>query len=149
IAPNVFLSKVAAETRKPDGLTVWDDRDLPEALFGVRLSDLPGIGPAMKRRLAEAGIESTEARLYATTIELRRIGGSVLGERWYYKLRGSHEADYEPMLRPEEAKKSVGHSHVLAPEFRTREGARQILVELMGKALKRLRAYNQAASNVE
>src|SRR5262249_44090680 len=61
IAPNVFLSKVAAETRKPDGSTIWNDGNLPEALFAVRLRDLPGIGPAMQRRLREAGIETTEA----------------------------------------------------------------------------------------
>src|SRR5262249_21919865 len=42
IAPNVFLSKVAAERRKPDGLTIWDEQHLPDALFPVRLADLPG-----------------------------------------------------------------------------------------------------------
>ena len=60
IAPNVFLSKVAAERKKPDGLTVWNEFNLPQSLFEVKLGDLPGIGPAMKRRLGEAGIATVE-----------------------------------------------------------------------------------------
>ncbi len=63
-------------------------------------------------------------------------------------LRGSQEADYRPMLSSD-TRKSVGHSNVLAPEYRSREGAERILLELCDKALKRLRAYNQVASAVQ
>jgi len=148
IAPNVFLSKVAAETKKPDGLTIWNDGNLPGALFEVRLRDLPGIGPAMQRRLREAGIETVEGLWEAEPLTLRRIWGSVLGERWWHMLRGSHECDYQP-AQASAVRKSVGHSNVLAPEHRTREGATRVLMELFAKALKRLRAYGQAASAVQ
>ena len=50
VAPNVFLAKVASERQKPDGLTIWNDHNLPGALFECKLGDLPGIGPAMRRR---------------------------------------------------------------------------------------------------
>src|SRR6185503_18491278 len=33
IGSNVFLAKVAAERQKPDGLTVFSDQNLPDALF--------------------------------------------------------------------------------------------------------------------
>jgi DNA polymerase-4 len=149
IAPNVFLAKVASETQKPDGLTVWDDHCLPEALFGVKLSNLPGVGPAMKRRLGEAGILTTEALWNATPEELTRVWGGVVGARWHYMLRGSHECDYQPMQTPaNEPKKSVGHSNVLAPDHRSRAGAERILLELTRKALTRLKSYRQAASGV-
>jgi len=149
IAPNVFLAKVASETRKPDSLTVWDDHCLPEALFDVKLSDLPGVGPSMKRRLGEAGILTTEALWNASAEELTRVWGSVIGARWFYMLRGSHECDYQPMQTPaNQPKKSVGHSNVLAPEHRTRAGAQRILLELTRKALTRLKSYRQTASAV-
>ncbi len=149
IAPNVFLAKVASETKKPDGLTVWDDHCLPEALFGVKLSDLPGVGPSMKRRLGEAGILTTEALWNASAEELGRVWGSVIGARWYYMLRGSHECDYQPMQTPpDQPKKSVGHSNVLAPQHRSREGAYRILLELTRKALTRLKSCRQTASAV-
>jgi DNA polymerase-4 len=148
IGPNVFLAKVASDRQKPDGLTLWNEDNLPEALFPLKLGDLPGIGAAMKRRLAECGIVSVEGLWNASPLDLRRAWKSVLGERWYYMLRGSQEADYQP-AQQSAVKKSVGHSNVLAPEHRTLAGARQILLELFSRALQRLRAYGQAAGAVQ
>ncbi len=149
VAPNVFLAKVASERTKPDGLTLWHDHNLPDALFECKLADLPGIGPAMRRRLKEQGVITVETLWQTSAHDLRKLWGSVVGERWWHMLRGSHECDYEPMQRPEEVKKSVGHSNVLAPEYRNVEGARRVLLELFSKALGRLRSYNQAASAVQ
>ncbi len=150
VAPNVFLAKVASETKKPDGLTIWDDHCLPEALFGVKLSDLPGVGPSMKRRLAAAGILTTEALWNASAEDLRAVWGSVVGARWYYMVRGSHECDYQAVQAPAtQPKKSVGHSNVLAPEHRSRAGAERILRELTRKALVRLKSYRQASGAVQ
>jgi DNA polymerase-4 len=148
IGPNVFLAKVASDRQKPDGLTIWNEENLPDALFTLKLTDLPGIGSAMKRRLAEHGLTTVQQLWEATPVDLRRIWHSVVGARWYYMLRGSQEADYQPM-QGGNVKKSVGHSNVLAPEHRTLDGAKRILLELFSKALKRLRAYNQVASGVQ
>jgi len=99
--------------------------------------------------LGEAGILTTEALWNASAEELGRVWGSVLGERWWYMVRGSHECDYQPMQTPPtQPKKSVGHSNVLAPDHRSREGARRILLELAKKALTRLKSYRQTASAV-
>jgi len=62
-------------------------------------------------------------------------------------LRGSQEADYGQFIG--QPCKSVGHSHVMPGEFRTREGAQQILLRLFSKALKRLRGYEMGASRLE
>jgi DNA polymerase IV len=148
IGPNVFLAKVASDRHKPDGLTIWNEENLPDALFALKLTDLPGIGSAMKRRMAEHGLTTVQQLWEATPVDLRRIWHSVVGARWYYMLRGSQEADYQP-IQGGNVKKSVGHSNVLAPEHRTLDGARRILLELFAKALKRLRAYNQVASGVQ
>ena len=144
----MFLAKVASDRQKPDGLTIWNEQNLPDALFGLKLTDLPGIGSAMKRRLGEHGITTGQQLWEASPADLRRVWKSVLGERWYWMLRGSHEADYQPR-QGGDVKKSVGHSNVLAPEHRTHDGAKRILLELFAKALKRLRAYNQVASGVQ
>ena len=49
----------------------------------------------------------------------------------------------------DQPKKSVGHSNVLAPLHRSRDGAHRILLELTRKALTRLKNYRQAASGVQ
>ena len=147
VAPNVFLAKVAAETQKPDGLTIFEEADLPGKLFDLHLLDLPGIGPRMAARLERSGIRTVEQLYAASAAELRMAWGSVVGARWWYMLRGSLEADYGAYLP--EVRKSVGHSHVLPPEFRTTEGAKAILMRLFSKALERLRKYGQLAGSVQ
>lgn len=147
VAANVFLAKVASDMQKPDGLTVLHADNFPEALFRLSLMDLPGIGVNMHRRLAQHGIHTVEALYRASRSDLRRVWGSVVGERWWYMLRGSTVADYG--TKPSEVRKSVGHSHVLPPEFRHWAGAQAILARLCTKALTRLRQYEQAASRIE
>lgn len=74
IAPNVFLAKTATELQKPDGLTVIEEKDLPDRLFGLELRDLCGIGASMEKRLNTLGIRSVEA--------LCKAGKSVLRQAW-------------------------------------------------------------------
>ena len=147
-APNVFLAKVASDCMKPDGLTIWDETNLPYALTKVGLRDLPGIGKAMQKRLAQHSIYTTEDLLSRSPADLRRAWGSVVGEQWWYMLRGSSVMDYAPSRQAGDVRKSVSQSHVLGPENRTREAAIKVLVELTEKALKRIRTYNQSALHV-
>ena len=147
IAPNIFLSKVASDMQKPDGLTCLDATNMPHALFGVPLRDLPGVGRNMLRRLARCEITTTRHLYEADAAALRRAWGGVEGPRWYYMLRGSRDTDYR-IWKSEEQRKTVGHSHVLPPEFRTRRGAQDILLRLFTRCMRRLRQYDQAAASV-
>ncbi len=146
IADNVFLAKVATEMEKPDGLTILDESNMPQALFKLGLRDFPGIGPSMHDRLLRAGITTVEQMWGCSREELRRLWGGIGGDRWWHMLRGSREVDYEAGLR--EDRKSVGHSHVLPPDFRSLAGARGILMRLVSRALKRLRAYGLVGRDV-
>ncbi len=145
-APNIFLAKVASDMHKPDGLTRLDQDNLPGAMFDVPLADLPGVGRSMHRRLARCGITTVEHLYQADAHLLRRAWGSVEGPRWYYMLRGSLDTDYR-IWKSDEQRKSVSHSHVLPPEFRTRRGAQDILIRLFTRCMRRLRQYGQAASS--
>ena len=147
IAPNIFLAKVASDMEKPDGLTRLDATNLPHALFGVPLRDLPGVGRNMICRLARCGITTTRHLYEADSALLRRAWGGVEGPRWHYMLRGSRDADYR-IWKSEEQRKTVGHSHVLPPEHRTRRGAQDILMRLFTRCMRRLRQYDQAAASV-
>lgn len=147
IGPNVFLAKVASEMQKPNGLTVLDADNLPEALFGLSLADLPGIGRRMAARLERHGITSVQTLWEASAHDLRRVWGSVVGERWWLMLRGNQTADYGVEIGG--MRKSVGHSHVLPPECRTESGVKAVLLRLFSKAMKRLRSYGLAAGAVQ
>lgn len=64
IAPNTFLAKIASNMQKPDGCTVIEAADLPQALYRLNLRDIHGIGRALESRLRRYGIDTVK-RLYA------------------------------------------------------------------------------------
>lgn len=133
IAPNRFLAKTASDMHKPDGLTVLEMTDLPQRLHALELGDFCGIGASMEARLRRAGIDTVQQLCAAPREQLRRIWGSVEGERFWMQLRG-HELPERQTRRG-----SIGHSHVLGPELRSFEGARSVLFKLLAKSAMRLR----------
>lgn len=130
---NPFLAKVAAELQKPNGLVRLDDDDMPHKLFELSLRDFPGIGRAMERRLCAAGVTTTEQMYALDCFQLRAIWGSVGGEIWWRLLRG------EGIEEPPTIRRSVSHSHVLAPELRNRRAAAIVARRLLEKASERMR----------
>ncbi len=136
IAPNTFLAKIASNMNKPDGLTTIKSLEIYDKIQKLQLKDFPGINTKMERRLIKARIYNTQDMLNATSKELVKAFGSIIGERWWYWLRG-----YEIPV-PDRKRTTLGHSHVLPPEFRNSEGAKQVLIRLLTKASARLRSEN-------
>lgn len=140
IAPNRFLAKVATELEKPDGLVVIHPHEIPEKLFSLTFDDIPGIGRSMRKRLYLNGI-STMQQLYSLAPKhMRAIWHSVTGERMWYHLRGI-ELEGEPTKR-----RTVGHSHVLAPENRPFQYAAIVTKRLLLKAASRMRRLGYSAT---
>ncbi len=134
IAPNRFLSKVASNLQKPDGLTILQAHDLPDRLLHLSLRDLPGIGRSMEQRLAAAGITNIQDFWNLAPKHARNIWHSVEGERFWYALHGVEVA--EPA---KSGRHTIGHSHVLAPGMRPRKAARMVARRLTVKAVTRMR----------
>jgi DNA polymerase-4 len=134
IAPNRFLAKVATDMQKPDGLVVLESHELPHKLFSLGLTEFVGINRRMAERLNGALIFNAEQLCSASKADLIKGFGSIVGEKWWYMLRGY---DMGPEVHP---RRSLGHSSVLAPELRTDDGCREVLLRLLQKASARLRS---------
>lgn len=134
IAPNRFLSKVASNLQKPDGLTVIEAHELPDRLYHLKLRDLPGIGRKIEQRLAKAGVTTVQNFWNLEPKHVRKIWHSVEGERFWYALHGVEVAG-----PPETQRHTIGHSHVLSPQMRPRIKARIVARRLTIKAAARLR----------
>lgn len=132
--PNELLAKIAAGIRKPDGLTVLADTDIPAGLERLALTTFPGLAKRMERRLNLHGIFTVPQFCTASVKTLSAAWGSrIIGEKWFRLLRGE-DVPEQPTRR-----QTIGHSHVLPPELRTDEGAYGVLVRLAHKAVARLR----------
>jgi len=143
LGPNRFLAKVAAEMHKPDGLTLLQPSDLPQRLYSLQLCDLPGIGPNMERRLFKHGVTSVEQLYRLSALELAQVWGSQIhGFTWWHRLRGA-DLPEAPTRR-----RSLSHSHVLPPVFRSEANARAVLTRLVHRAAARLRHEGYWAGSV-
>lgn len=139
IASTRLLAKIACEMHKPDGLTVLHDADLPQRIRELALTDLPGIGAGMARRLVARDIVTVPQLWSLSKSRMREIWGGVPGERYWAALHGIDEPD-APTRRS-----TMGHAHVLAPDRRSDAGAHGVMTRLIHKLGGRLRQHGYYA----
>lgn len=121
--------------QKPDGCTVIEQGDLPEALYRLELRAIPGIGRAMEQCLERYRIRTMRDLWAANAQQLQTAWGSIEGKRLHDKLRGEEPASTQ------HARASISHSHVMPPELRTQQGVHSVLHCLLQKAAMRLRSH--------
>ncbi len=138
MAPNRYLAKIASDMQKPDGLIGLLPSQLPRAIAHLDLRDLPGVGARTEKRLNAKGITSMEQLLALDRAAMHTLWDSVWGDRLYHWLRGGDTGDDGAPISTG-IQKSLGHSHVLAPEHRTIQGAWAVAHKLLHKAAMRLR----------
>jgi len=148
LATNQYLAKVASDMEKPDGLIALTPEILRDALLTRKLQDLPGVGARTEKRLNARGIHSMADLLAVLDTSHGReatgdLWGSVWGERMWHWLNGD-----DLIETSNEHAKSMGHQHVLAPVFRTPEGAWAVAHKLLHKAAMRLRMEKLCASSL-
>jgi DNA polymerase-4 len=130
---NRLLAKIACKIDKPNGVTIWRPEDMPEPLFRLPLSDIPGVGSRMERRLNLAGISTIRDLYNAQPKHLRKLWSSVTGERMWYALHG-----YDIFAQPT-ARGMFGHSRVLPPSWRDAVRTQTVSRLLLTKAARRMR----------
>ena len=75
--------------------------------------------------------------------QMNNLWGGMGGDKLWHWLRGEDFEDTEL-----EHAKSISHSHVLAPELRTRDGAYAVVSKLLHKAAMRLRTAKLWTTNL-
>ncbi|WP_213805632.1 DNA polymerase [Granulicella sp. dw_53] len=138
MAPNRYLAKIASDMQKPDGLIGLLPSQLPRAISHIDLRDLPGVGAKTEIRLNAKGITTMEQLLALDREGMHKLWDSVWGDRLYHWLRGAESGDDGAPVASD-VQKSLGHSHVLAPEHRSAEGSWAVAHKLLHKAAMRLR----------
>ncbi|MTI14748.1 DNA polymerase IV [Sansalvadorimonas verongulae] len=87
VAPNKFLSKVASDWNKPDGLKVITPSEVDAFVAELPVKKLFGVGKATGKRLAKLGIETcADVRTWEQADLNKHFG--VFGERLHQLARG-------------------------------------------------------------
>lgn len=147
IAPNKLIAKLASDMKKPDGLTVIRQEDLPGALENIPVGDLCGVGRNLKAQLESFGIRTCgELGRYPVDVLRRRFG--VVGLRLHFMAIGIDES---PVVPTEEAGaiKSVGHAMTLRSDTANMDFIRrqiQLLSEMVGRRARRAEAAGKTVT---
>ena len=101
IASSKFLAKVASELDKPDGMTVVPPGTELDLLRPMRVTVIPGVGPATAERLRRAGIHTIAELERVEEDELVRLLGRAHGHGLWLLARAR---DDRPVVAEREAK---------------------------------------------
>jgi len=142
IAGNRWTAKVASKMNKPDGIRIIEPKDMPTAIWPLKLQDLHGIGKGMLARLGQHNIYTVQQLTSMPAKTLQKVWGGVEGLRFWQHLNGYEVSDTIT------TRGSFSHSHVLGPENRLPEQALSILHRLVQKGAMRLRKEKYVASSL-
>jgi DNA polymerase IV (DinB-like DNA polymerase) len=117
IGPNKLIAKIASDMKKPDGLTVVEEKSVLGFLENMPIRKIPGIGPKTETKFHGFGIVLIKDLRKLTEEELKERFGKC-GEDMYYKSRG---IDDSPVVEEHEIK-SIGEQetflkNTLDPNF--------------------------------
>ncbi len=144
VAPNIWLAKMAAQSKKPNGRVVLCLEDLHSFYRGMPLVQCTGIGRRMARRLYAVGV-SDVADLASRSLPFMRSQLGVVGEKWYLRLRG-YEVDQNPNERK---RKSISHQvTVLGNRQLSFIQARDYVIALVQRLATRLHSYGLYSGGV-
>lgn len=128
IAPNKLLAKLASDMKKPDGLVIIDEKDVPEVLENLAVNELWGIGPKLTEGLAALGVK-TCGQLARFPVSILRERFGIIGERLKLMGQGIYSSEVVPIGEEEEAK-SVGHSTTLPADVSDKEALKRHILRL-------------------
>jgi DNA polymerase-4 len=144
VARTKFLAKVASGVAKPDGLLVVPDDGELAFLHPLPVERLWGVGPVTARKLRERGI-STVGQVAALGEPLLV---SVLGRAAGRHLHAlAHNRDPRP-VRVGRRRGSIGSQRALGRSPRSREEIDAILLGLVDRVTRRMRAAGRVGRTV-
>ena len=144
VARTKFLAKVASGVAKPDGLLVVPPERELAFLHPLEVERLWGVGPITARKLRARGITTVRQVAELGERELVSLLGLASG-RHLHAL--AHNRDPRP-VRVGRRRGSVGSQHALGRSRRSVEEIDAVLVSLVDRVTRRLRAGHRVGRTV-
>ncbi|HBQ64508.1 MAG TPA: DNA polymerase IV, partial [Clostridiales bacterium] len=127
ISENKFLSKMAADMKKPLGITELWIRDIPEKLWPLPVKSMYGVGAKTAEKLTGIGIQTIGALAGCDKNILVRLLGKY-GSEIHDHANGRDDSPVQPRLDGD--MKSIGRETTLSADLTDAEKARVVLMEL-------------------
>jgi DNA polymerase-4 len=135
IGTSKFIAKVASDLDKPDGLVVVAPGTERDLLRPMKVTVIPGVGPATAERLRRVGVHTVAELESLDEDELVRLLGKASGH-WLHSL--ARAEDDRPVVAEREAK-SVSVEGTYDHDLTDRSLMEHLLTRQAGDVARRLR----------
>jgi DNA polymerase-4 len=139
IATNKLVAKLGSDMKKPDGLTIINDEDIPSLFAKLPVKELWGIGKSTAEHLSKYGIE-TAKQLGEADEDLMKQNFGILGPKMKLMGQGKYFDPVVSYYKPREVK-SVGHSHTFPEDTYDLDVIKAFMRMLSEKVATRLQKY--------
>jgi DNA polymerase-4 len=146
VAPNKLLAKLVSGLKKPDGLVILAEEDIPRLLEDLPVQEMTGIGKKTTAKLAGYGI-STCGQLGRFPVRGLKKRFGIIGEYLHRMALGIDESPVVPLEGTPDAK-SIGHSTTLDEDVSDREEIQRQILRLAEMVGRRARRYHYAGRTV-
>lgn len=134
IAPNKYLSKLASEHKKPDGLYMIKSGEEESFLDRIKLKDLWGVGKQTLKRLSELNITSIQnLRKFPLNILISMLGDAT-GRFLYNAVRGISPEVFSMLPKSH----SISNEITFENDRKDLQGLYNVILELSSHIMYRL-----------
>ena len=144
IGTSKFIAKVASDLDKPDGLVVVAPGTEQGLLRPMKVTVIPGVGPATAERLRRAGVHTVADLEAVSEDELVRLVGKAHGHGLWRLARAIDERAVEP----ERETKSVSVEGTYEDDLTDRRLMEGLLTRQAGNVADRLRKHGMSGRTV-
>ena len=145
IASNKLIAKMASTNAKPNGMLIIPQNRNADFVSIMPLRAIPGIGPALAKKLATWGINSIEMLRSVDEKTLERVAGSkVLARMLYNTSRGIDARQVTPHV-PE---KSIGTESTLDKDTTDIAAVKNLIRHCCNEVAQELRNRNTMARTI-
>ncbi|MCX5777526.1 MAG: DNA polymerase IV [Candidatus Firestonebacteria bacterium] len=139
IATNKLVAKLASDMKKPDGLTIINDEDIPSLFSKLAAKELWGIGSKTAECLEKYGIK-TAKQLGEADEDLLKHEFGILGPKMKLMGQGKYFDPVVSYYKPRVVK-TVGHSHTFPEDTCNLDIIKAFMRMLSEKVATRLQRY--------
>lgn len=146
ISENKFLSKMASEMKKPQGITELWKKDIKQKMWPLPVNYMYGVGKQTAQKLQNMGITTIkDLALYDREYLLKKLG--KMGAELFLMANGIDTSLVTP--RTDSDMKSIGRSVTLTHDTTDMEYASSVLLELSDEVGMTARKYGKKGHTVQ
>lgn len=143
IAPIKFLSKIASDMNKPDGITIIEKSRVKDFIFSLPIQKIPGVGKTAMKQMKMLQIRTLgDINKYTLPVLTRKFG--KMGQRLIELSKGMDLSKVETNY----IRKSISTETTLAQDSSDFETIKKILLDRSQSVGRNLRKKNLICENV-